>query len=137
MQGLTTGKSYSFAWRFGNEKGVQETLSRFSPAVTLRAATVPEPPSNVHIKVVDDALLVRWHMKESGGRPVLKFNVRVSEVSGNVLFEKTSYRDFIAFRNIPQRDDLLVSVNAMTSLGLSAWSQPYVYSSARAVVWRG
>ena len=78
MQGLTTGKSYSFAWRFGNEKGVQETLSRFSPAVTLRAATVPEPPSNVHIKVVDDALLVRWHMKESGGRPVLKFNVRVS-----------------------------------------------------------
>lgn len=137
MQGLTTGKSYAFAWRFGNEKGVQETLSRFSPAVTLRAATVPEPPSNVHIKVVDDALLVRWHMKESGGRPVLKFNVRVSELSGRVLFEKTSYRDFIAFHSIPQRDDLQVSVNAMTALGLSAWSQPYLFASTRAARRRG
>ena len=136
MQGLTTGKSYSFAWRFGNEKGVQETLSRFSPAVTLRAATVPEPPSNVHIKVVDDALLVRWHMKESGGRPVLKFNVRVSDASGRVLFEKTAYRDFIAFHHVPQRDDLQVAVSAMTALGLSAWSQPYVFASSRTGVRR-
>ena len=136
MQGLTTGKSYSFAWRFGNEKGVQETLSRFSPAVTLRAATVPEPPSNVHIKVVDDALLVRWHMKESGGRPVLKFNVRVSGASGRVLFEKTAYRDFIAFHHVPQRDDLQVAVSAMTALGLSAWSQPYVFASSRTGVRR-
>ena len=41
ITGLSLGKTYSFAWRFGNAKGVQETFSRFSMPVTLKASSTP------------------------------------------------------------------------------------------------
>lgn len=116
---------------------MQQTYSRSTPVITLRAATVPEAPSNVHLKVTDNALLVRWHMRESGGRPVVKFNVRVSDFNDRVVFEKVSYRDVIAFHNLPQQDQLKVEVNAMTSMGLSAWSQPYVLAASGSAEVRG
>ena len=37
VAGLANGKTYTFAWRFANTKGKQETYSRTSPAVTLQA----------------------------------------------------------------------------------------------------
>lgn len=40
ITGLTTGKTYSFAWRFGNLKGMQETYSRDSDSVTLKTPSM-------------------------------------------------------------------------------------------------
>ena len=39
ITGLSLGKTYSFAWRFGNSKGVQETYSRFSVPVTIKQSS--------------------------------------------------------------------------------------------------
>lgn len=130
ITGLTTEKSYTFAWRFANSKGVQQTYSRSTARVTLQAPTTPEPPRHLHMGVVGDSLFVRWRMHESGGRPVIKFNIRVSDLTGAVLFEKASYQPHIAFHRLSVTDGLKVEVNAMTSAGISQWSQPFVYSVA-------
>ena len=125
---MTSGKSYSFAWRFGNSKGVQQTYSLASPSVTLRAPGNPEPPRYLHVNRIDNTLHIKWRMNQSGGRPVIKFNIRVSDLSGTVLYEKASYKPHIAFHNVPAVSGVKVEVNTMTSAGISEWSQPFVYS---------
>ena len=65
---------------------------------------------------------------QSGGRPIIKFNIRVSDLTGTVLYEKASYKPHIAFHNVPAVTGVKVEVNTMTSAGISEWSQPYVYS---------
>ena len=130
ITGLTTGKSYTFAWRFANSNGVQQTYSRSTPLVTLKAPGNPEPPTHLHLRVVDHSLFVRWRMSQSGGRPVIKFNIRVSSLDGVVLFEKASYQPQIAFHHLTVVDGLRVEVNTMTSAGISEWSMPFVYSLA-------
>ena len=67
-------------------------------------------------------------MLHSGGRPIIKFNIRVSDLTGTVLYEKASYKSHIAFHNVPAVTGVKVEVNTMTSAGISEWSQPYVYS---------
>lgn len=127
---MTSGKSYTFAWRFANSKGVQQTYSLASPLVTLKAPGNPEPPRHLHVGVVEDSLFVRWRMTQSGGRPVIKFNIRVSDLTGTVLFEKASYQPHIAFHHLTVTDNIKVEVNAMTSAGISQWSQPFIYSKS-------
>lgn len=89
---------------------------------------VPEAPKYIHVKVEDSLLKLHWRRVENNGRPILKYNVRVSDLTGRVLLEKVSYKPFILFRNVVTSNGLSVQVNAMTAAGLSEWSQPYVYS---------
>ena len=70
---------------------------------------------------------MRWRYLETTGKPVLKFNVRVTDLSGRVMFEKASYKPHIRFHRVQSSQGLRAEVNVMTSAGLSAWSKPVVY----------
>ena len=144
VTGLASGKTYTFAWRFANTKGKQETYSRASRAVTLQAPctfylsfysldefsllAAPVAPQYIHLVVEGSTLRTHWRPVESTGRPVLKYNVRVADLTGHVLFEKVAYKPFMTFRNVMTQNGLSVQVNVMTSAGLSEWSVPYVYN---------
>lgn len=146
VAGLANGKTYTFAWRFANAKGKQETYSRASPAVTLQAPStfflsiifyrdslylgVPTAPQYIHMNVEGSTLRLHWRPVENTGRPVLKYNVRVADLTGRVLFEKVAYKPFLAFHQVAVENGLSVQVNVMTSAGLSEWSLPYVYNPA-------
>lgn len=95
---------------------------------------VPEAPKYVHVKVEDSLLKLHWRRVENNGRPILKYNVRVSDLTGRVLLEKVSYKPFIVFRDVVTSGGLAVQVNAMTAAGLSEWSQAYVYSPSTPAV---
>lgn len=70
---------------------------------------------------------MRWRYLETTGKPVLKFNVRVTDLSGRVMFEKASYKPHIRFHHVQSGQGIRAEVNVMTSAGLSAWSKPVVY----------
>lgn len=72
-------------------------------------------------------LFMRWRYLETTGKPVLKFNVRVTDLTGRVLFEKVAYKPHVHFHHLPTVEGLRAEVNVMTAAGLSAWSQPVVY----------
>lgn len=74
-----------------------------------------------------DSLSLRWRYLQTTGKPVLKFNVRVSDLSGRVLFEKVAYKPHVHFHHLPAVAGLRAEVSVMTAAGLSAWSQPVVY----------
>ena len=74
-------------------------------------------------------LLLQWDPVPAG-KPLLKYTVRV--MAGNeVLFEKVAMKPRAVFRD-ETPDQLTVQVNAITSAGISQWSQPYVYDAIRA-----
>lgn len=98
------------------------------------SVAVPEAPKYVHVKVEDSLLKLHWRPVENNGRPVLKYNVRVSDLTGRILLEKVSYKPFIVFRDVSVSEGLAVQVNAMTAAGLSDWSQAYVYSPSTPAV---
>lgn len=93
----------------------------------LCSLAIPEPPKSIHMYVGDDMLAMRWRHFETNGKPVLKFNVRVTDLSGRVMFEKASYKPHVRFHHVQSRQGLRAEVNVMTSAGLSVWSKPVVY----------
>ena len=88
----------------------------------------PVAPQYIHLMAEGSTLRTHWRPVDSTGRPVLKYNVRVSDLTGHVLFEKVAYKPFMIFRNVATQSGLSVQVNVMTSAGLSEWSVPYVYN---------
>ena len=98
------------------------------------SVAVPEAPKHIHIKVEDSLLKLHWRRVENNGRPILKYTVRVSDLTGRILLEKVSYKPFIVFRDVTTSNGLAVQVNTMTAAGLSEWSQPYVYSPSTPAV---
>ena len=41
-----------------------------------------------YVNRIDNTLFIKWRMLHSGGRPIIKFNIRVSDLTGTVLYEK-------------------------------------------------
>lgn len=96
-------------------------------------AAIPDPPEHIHLRVDGSSLSMRWRYLQATGKPVLKFNVRVSDLLGRVLFEKVSYKPHAHFRGLPAVDGVRAEVNVMTAGGLSAWSQPVVFRAEGSV----
>lgn len=100
-------------------------------------AVIPDPPEHIHLRVDGTSLSMRWRYLQATGKPVLKFNVRVSDLVGRVLFEKVAYKPHVHFQGLPSAEGLRAEVNVMTAAGLSAWSQPAVFRPQGSVDRRG
>lgn len=65
------------------------------------SVAVPEAPKHIHMKVEDSLLKLYWRRVENNGRPILKYTVRVSDLTGRILLEKVSYKPHC----LPRCDD--------------------------------
>ena len=74
------------------------------------SVAVPEAPKHIHMKVEDSLLKLYWRRVENNGRPILKYTVRVSDLTGRILLEKVSYKPFIVFRDVTTSNGLAVQV---------------------------
>jgi hypothetical protein len=70
---LVGGENYLFKVRTRNSVG----YSQYSTSVTIRAARIPDAPTNVDTSVVDGYSVISWTAPYNGGTPITAYHILI------------------------------------------------------------